>query len=813
MKKYLLIFNFLIICFYLNLSSKEIQISNPIVSDYYDCIYKDNQIIVYGTNGIINISNDDGKSWTTQKIFDRGKIVFMSYEDDGIYAINENCDIVKSNNLGRYFVKYKKLNENLISKIWTVKKINDFFIVRTNNKLLKYDLEFNYLTTTNIPDLIEKFYINIDSTLTNYTNNIIYFQNKLIVSLDSSSFYIYDNNLNFIEKWEFFYKFNETYEMANIFVLDNQIMFSTYDMLYKYNIANNKLDTIYNFQDPNNKYSPFLKVVVDDKFMFLPSQSKEQYKLHFINISGERDTTVQVINNTFVAQYGTKYNLNKTINKVVKKDNKYILLGDRNTKIIVETELDSDGKVICKTNEISKCYGFNPDLLAEPFRLDDKVIFTFQKKNGYEQYMFELNDNSEIIKAVIPEYKLEDGKFNTNVMRARNLVRLRNYNPKTNELKLFSTFDNYTFEAYYFSTKDFFKDKIEYLQVNDNILGHNSSQTFNYTDLLNFNDKFIVGKYIEEDYPNYTSKIYTYNYGFTSNDTYTIQDEFGKNKRLEYIYSENDQKYFLIYYDYNKSTLEFKTSNNTFDNYQSLYTLKNTIEFLKYKNVELGGIPFVIYLLFDNENYKYTIELLNLRNYTKHTLMEFEDEIIENKYINFDIYQEKIYLSLGNKFLHFKGTLSKPEWEEYSLPNNGMIDNYMYIQNNFLYCKYKDDKNDLNLYRIELVDSLVNSVEIDKNLDINNSEYVFLYQPYPNPTNNEINTEVFWSNSFDIDNSDIGVFNLNGIKVSSHTSLTLEKLNVNKGNIKWNCVGQPKGTYLIKIQHGNNTKTVKVVVD
>jgi hypothetical protein len=137
----------------------------------------------------------------------------------------------------------------------------------------------------------------------------------------------------------------------------------------------------------------------------------------------------------------------------------------------------------------------------------------------------------------------------------------------------------------------------------------------------------------------------------------------------------------------------------------------------------------------------------------------------------------------------------------------------MYIQNNFLYCKYSDDKNDFNLYRIELVDSLVNSVEIDTNLEINNSEYVFLYQTYPNPTNNEINTEVFWSNSFDIDNSDLGVFNLNGVKVSNQTNLTLEKLNANKGNIKWNCVGQPKGTYLIKIQHGNNTKSVKVVVN
>ena len=61
--------------------------------------------------------------------------------------------------------------------------------------------------------------------------------------------------------------------------------------------------------------------------------------------------------------------------------------------------------------------------------------------------------------------------------------------------------------------------------------------------------------------------------------------------------------------------------------------------------------------------------------------------------------------------------------------------------------------------------------------------------------------------------SEIAVYDITGNKVSGKENLTLEKLNEWSGNIKWNCVGQPKGTYLIKIQHGNNTKTLKVVVN
>ena len=51
----------------------------------------------------------------------------------------------------------------------------------------------------------------------------------------------------------------------------------------------------------------------------------------------------------------------------------------------------------------------------------------------------------------------------------------------------------------------------------------------------------------------------------------------------------------------------------------------------------------MIYLLLNKETNQYSIEILNLRDYSKLTLKEFTDEIIDHKYINFDVYQEKIY--------------------------------------------------------------------------------------------------------------------------------------------------------------------------
>jgi hypothetical protein len=157
----------------LNLSSKEIQISNPIVSDYYDCIFKDNQIIVYGTNGIINISNDNGATWKTNKIFNRGKIVFMSYEEEDIYAINENGEILKSENKGNYFKSFSKYDVAPDKRIWTIKKFDDKYYFRTINSISIFDNEFNLIKKELLPKLNEPMYAFTDSLLTRYINVLV----------------------------------------------------------------------------------------------------------------------------------------------------------------------------------------------------------------------------------------------------------------------------------------------------------------------------------------------------------------------------------------------------------------------------------------------------------------------------------------------------------------------------------------------------------------------------------------------------------------------------------------------------------------
>lgn len=808
---------YIILCFFINIliniksNSKEVQISNPIISDYYDIIYNENQIIAYGTNGIINVSNDNGDSWEIQKIFNRGKIVFMSYEDDSIIAINEEGEIIKCSKNFKNIKIISNLDITPEKRIWTIKKFDENYLVRTINSVSLLDKEFNIIKKELLPSLNEKIYNFTDSLLTRFINNIVVYNNKIIVSIDSAKFMVYDNSLNFIEKWNYSKELQNSLNLVQILVINNKLIFDSYNTTYVMNSLTNKFDTLVHYPDLikiNPKFTPFLRDEIEDKFMILPSQQSGDYKICLIDTNGNLDTTIQILYTSFDDRYGD--NVKKTINKVVKKDNRYILLGDRNTIIIVNTEKDKDGNIQCTTNEITKGFGFKHLLCAEPFRYDDKFIFTFKSLEvAYENFMFEINDSNNCLKSLVPQYKLENGQLNTAGLYTYNTVRFRNFNKKTKELNIIASRNAQSGVATYFKTSDFFRDKIEYYSVNDVILANGTFPPFLYTDLLVFDNKYIFVMISGLSESTSNSRLFTYSDNFQSKSEIRLQDEFGKNKKIEYLYSEDNNKYLLVYRDFDKSTLEFKQNNNLLNNPQNLYSYNGSTRFMKYKNIEFGNEPYLIYLLKDTLTFKYSIKLLNLRDYKLYTLNEFIDTSLNDRQVNFDIYEEKIFLSIGNKLLHFQETLENPKWDEYQLPNQGFIQDFMYIHKDYLYCNYQDEINDLNLYRIKLVDSIVNSVEEE----INNYEYVFLYPSYPNPSTSEINTEVFWSNAFEIENSDIAVFDLNGNKVSNISNITLDKTNNNKGNIRWNCSGVPSGTYLLKIQRGNNTKSVKMMVE
>jgi hypothetical protein len=90
--------------------------------------------------------------------------------------------------------------------------------------------------------------------------------------------------------------------------------------------------------------------------------------------------------------------------------------------------------------------------------------------------------------------------------------------------------------------------------------------------------------------------------------------------------------------------------------------------------------------------------------------------------------------------------------------------------------------------------------------------YLYCYPPYPVPATNTVRSLIYWDTSLDIENDDIAVYDIFGNKVAGKEKITIEKQNAYSGILSWNCTNVPDGIYLIRLIHGSETRTMKVIV-
>lgn len=90
--------------------------------------------------------------------------------------------------------------------------------------------------------------------------------------------------------------------------------------------------------------------------------------------------------------------------------------------------------------------------------------------------------------------------------------------------------------------------------------------------------------------------------------------------------------------------------------------------------------------------------------------------------------------------------------------------------------------------------------------------YLFFYEPYPNPAVTETKALIYWDTSLEINEAEVTIADVSGREMSSPDKVRIEKLNAYSGYLIWNCSDVPTGIYLIKLTHGTKSRTLKVVV-
>jgi hypothetical protein len=276
--------------------------------------------------------------------------------------------------------------------------------------------------------------------------------------------------------------------------------------------------------------------------------------------------------------------------------------------------------------------------------------------------------------------------------------------------------------------------------------------------------------------------------------------------------------YDILSIDKTTNKMYYKSTTDKGENWEVYKEYPNTTNLLESKELEINGKKIWAYTYYDFVTSQFNLDVIDVEKrkvYNVFNSQLTQDQIDSIDYIGFDAAKEKFYLSFFNTLMVSSNIFEQtPKWETFNYPNNGRVNKKFQIFDKTIFARYEDDKNEDNVYWINGIEMVGDPTSIENTENqIEEVNYIYTMPPYPNPTVSEVTAKFYWDSRIDIDNSEIGVYDITGNKVSGKESLTLEKLNEWSGNIKWNCVGQPKGTYLIKIQHGNNTKSVKVVVN
>ncbi|MFY8161749.1 MAG: T9SS type A sorting domain-containing protein [Candidatus Kapaibacteriota bacterium] len=808
MKKFVLL---VIFVFYINniqlYSFEEKNLSiKPLNFKYNGIVGNGELLIAYGNLGILNISNNGGKNWSINNIFDNGFILDIKIIDNNIYAFNNDGKIKLSSDGGKNWNILLDIKEEVYSTLLVENNLiirSDYFISKydiNGNIIKKYEFNsYDYFAALKIKFKVieQNYYLNL------LKNSMIFFNNKVLVYNNTKFFDILDTDLNYIQNFEVYSDNSIEFFVHSSFLKDKNYLY--FQLNNKY-VKTNDMKSFSEIQNDENTYLLLRAKNIEENIMFF-KQSGRRLELYKIDENGNFDLT-----NVSLFEYShSPINESYFTDFSIKNDSLYFVTGIYNSGIGRIKLFDKDNQFVDIISESPSIFTLNSIKTK-----DYLVIHTLSTITSSIS-------NDEIIKK---DESLLNFKFNySNLFFQSNL-----------EISAFNLIDNI---STYAITN--FCEQINYNKITQElILGYFDNATSNYVfyDNLNTNGNFSKFKQTFFDkserntnsnlFRNETGELFFINYnstpfGTTSrieviNNDYTPKHrKIIKNKNYFYIFNDNNNTGFentLLEYDFITKSKFVLTADDTLGQFNQVLEFKNTY-LNKYDAMDFKANE-KNYLVFTNY---YRDSTLDINIYDISERLNKTIKFVKNP--NLDIMNTKVFYTFDNDslFVIIKDSIFYMDYINQidslvfyaKLPNNGQFIISMNKFGDDLFGTYEDDIRPKNYYKLSL--KYDDEVSVEDNFQIEDDTFIHTAEPYPNPTNNVITVPVYWGKGISITKENIEIYDVMGNFIQSNDNLKFENFSDYRGFIYWNTTNVPKGTYLIKIQHGNNTKTVKVVVN
>ncbi|TAL68326.1 MAG: hypothetical protein EPN82_10890, partial [Bacteroidetes bacterium] len=686
MKKLVFIITYILCSYTSQALSNKFEIK-PLIINFRGVEAKNDTIIAFGDYGSMLISYDFANTWKQVKVFDRGIIIKIYWDDTIMTAFNDAGDVARSNDKGLNWHLVTNLNDSILAVI----KYPEGYFIRSDSNLKILSDDFT------ISKEFKLYSMPLGSAYKyEYRKSLVYYKNYLIAAIDSARFLRFDSNLAIVD----------TIDLKK-FISD-----SSFDSYFQIELDSNYFYTkvgykIYKTQDFNSAQIVYDSVdnykLIDGKIYFIKFPrnyypNKENFTLFLYNvINKDSAEKISELEDTYVTA-----NIRPKDFTIV--NNKLIIVG--NKKLILTIDLnDNEFKVISDFSG-GNFYSL-PDIINDSTYLFYDGFYYGELYN--ELYISENNGltfKPRVDTKICPEYK--------------NYFYLK--------LKYFNKIDSVLF---------FIGSYWPYQDVKA-IISHDYGKTFVYSDITEFNfgtsipspliPKLSFFQNIQKINNNYITTSYSYyKKGFTkilifNNDLDLISKYQDSNYVINYIYAKDTNTFIIHCINTIDSTREIRYTSDKGLSWELIKKYPDADSILYYKEITIDNKPALAMFNFNFIDSNVILEILDFGTRTINKIYSYKETgndyevLINNGIFNSN---DTIFIAIKDTLFFTNNIYDRSKWKYINFPNNGKIIETFKKYGDTFFARYSDDIHPNNIYWIN-----INDLEKPKSM-ISASDYDF----------------------------------------------------------------------------------------
>ncbi|MCX6147110.1 MAG: hypothetical protein NTW25_07640 [Candidatus Kapabacteria bacterium] len=748
-----------------------------------------NTIFVGGKYGVILSSKDFGKSWKKQFIDENLTIYKFLKVEDRLLGLASNK-----------LIEFDKLSENWkvvnmidSTPILNIEYSNNNLIVLYQNKVKLYDKNLN---------LIEEDLIKSDSSFVNCSLD----KSLLYVILKDYILIKYDLNNKNITQTNLKDRLNcDACKVSKFEIKDSIIVFKTNKGMY---ISKNKGTDFFVIGNTLTTFEIFNNDIYEIENSIKPLITKAISTIDFNKITNNLRNKLSIINEDSL-RLSHSYQFEDLCFM-----NKDIIIGVGNNNLI---SISYNGGVTWKVISYLDNNPIEQNRYAKMYYVNDSLMYVMGEN-------FVIYKSLDAGNTWLPQYYTS------------NKIYLDSYNDLfPNQHNLY--FDEKGYGIIInnsYAVRDTFKNKnnINYMITKD------FGNTYEYGYSRNIDNLGNIGNYFIPSDNNITM-FCTSSFKFQGVDTlttYLIYYIFDKNmkylsKKVEIgrlldkvIFDEYKNCYIVLKEQNEKNIYKFSQLNGNLElirknidysdfGTQIINNKDKSLSLMYYKEIASGG-PIIVNkeVVITPRKLIDTLFNFNLSDNTKKVEYINTDtlfNIFDTGYGNtFHIVDNSFYINCVNGLIRKKDINNSNSWEKIPIP--GYILCSVFYGDKYNLCYNKGDAYgsvQAGLFKI-IPNNPITTVEIQTE----DFTYFYSYPPFPTPSINVVMSLIYWDMSYNIDDSDIGVYDIYGNKVADRDKISINKLNSYSGYLTWDCSGIATGVYMIQIKHGTNTNNIRAMV-